>query len=130
MRKIVAYVAGPYRAETVNGIAENIQRVRSVALELWRMGYVVICPHLTVLMDGAVADEVFLEGGLELVRRSDVVVLVGDWRESEGTLAEVELALKLDMLVYVYADGGLMPLELRNEALKKDWEEWDAKQEN
>jgi len=111
LRKIVAYVAGPYRAETVNGIVENIQRVRSVALELWRMGYVVICPHLnSALMDGAV-DKVFLEGGLELVRRSDVVVLVGDWRESEGTLAEVELALKLDMLVYVYADGGLMPLE-------------------
>ncbi len=62
-------------------------------------------------MDGACPDEVFLEGGLELVRRSDAVVLVGDWRESEGTLAEVELALKLDMPVYVYADGVLMPLE-------------------
>lgn len=112
MRKVVAYVAGPYRAETVNGIVENIQRARSVALELWRMGYVVICPHLnSALMDGAVTDEVFLEGGLELVRRSDFVVLVGNWRESEGTLAEVELALKLDIPVYVYTDGGLVPLE-------------------
>ncbi len=38
LRKVVAYVAGPYRAETVNGIVENIQRARKAAVELWRMG--------------------------------------------------------------------------------------------
>ncbi len=100
MRKIVAYVAGPYRADTINGVLENIQRARDVALKLWQAGYTVICPHLnSALMDGACPDEAFLEGGLELVRRSDVVVLVGDWEKSEGTLAELELAIELEKRV-------------------------------
>lgn len=94
-----AYVAGPYRADTVRGIVENIRRAEEVALELWKLGFAVICPHMnSALFDGACDDSVWLAGSLELMRRSDIVVLVPGWEDSQGTLAEV------------FEAGGVMPV--------------------
>lgn len=69
-----AYVAGPYRADTVRGIIENIRRAEEVALELWKLGFAVITPHKnSALFDGAADDSVWLAGSLELMRRSDLI---------------------------------------------------------
>ncbi len=96
----VAYVAGRYRAPTVRGIVENIRRAEEVALELWKLGFAVICPHAnSALFDGACDDSVWLAGSLELMRRSDLVVLVPGWEDSAGTLAEVAEA---DLIMPVY----------------------------
>ena len=38
-------MAGPYRADTIYGVAQNIQKARDVALRLWKLGYAAICPH-------------------------------------------------------------------------------------
>jgi len=86
----VVYIAGPYRSKDgPNGIYENIQRARTEAIKWWRQGYAVICPHMnTALMDGACADEVWLDGDLELIRRCDIVVMLPRWKESEGATAE------------------------------------------
>lgn len=97
----VAYVAGPYRAKTIYEITQNIERAKRLAVKLWKKGYAVICPHAnSALMDGACDDAVFLDGGLELLRRSDFVVLLDGWKESAGTFKEVELAHELDIPVY------------------------------
>lgn len=89
----VAYVAGPLRADTLNGMAENIARARAVSVHLWRLGYAVICPHLnSAFMSGAVSESQFLEAGLEFLRRSNLVVLVDGWERSEGTVREIEEA--------------------------------------
>lgn len=108
--KEVMYVAGPYRAETINEITENIQNARKVATILWKAGFAVICPHMnSAFMDGACEDETFLAGGLELVRRSDGLVLIGNWRESEGTLAELKFAQKLGKSILIHTDEGFTP---------------------
>ena len=89
----IAYIAGPYRAKTKLGIICNILKVRKVAMELWRMGYTVVCPHLnSALMDGIVPDEVFLRRGVEILKRCDLLVLLPDWEKSKGAMIEREKA--------------------------------------
>jgi hypothetical protein len=89
----VAYIAGPYRAATPNAILQNIQAAGEVALNYWRKGYAVICPHKnTALFDGECPDSTWLQGDLELIRRCDVVVMMPNWRESSGARAEHNLA--------------------------------------
>jgi hypothetical protein len=102
----VAYVSGPYRSKQgIYGVYQYIQAAREVALDLWRQGYAVVCPHLnSALMDGAVPDAVFLAGDLEIMRRCDLVVMVPGWQHSEGACAEREEALRLGMPVYEWGD--------------------------
>ena len=98
---LVAYVAGPYRSETIYDIEQNIQRAKRLAAELWKRGHAVICPHAnSAFMDGVCDDETFLEGGLELLRRSDFVVVLNGWESSEGTRKELELAKSLEIPIY------------------------------
>ena len=104
----VVYIAGPYRSKGgINGIAENIWNARQAAVRWIKKGYAVICPHLnTSFMDGALPDEVFLECGLELLNRADVIVVLPGWQDSEGSKAEVlrarEIGLEIlfDDMVY------------------------------
>ena len=97
----IAYVAGRYRAKTPDGIFNNIMAAKEVAKELWKMGYSVICPHLnTAFFDGVVLDEQFLKADLEIVNRCDLIVVVDNWKDSEG--AKVEVALAIDKNIPVY----------------------------
>jgi hypothetical protein len=99
----VAYVAGPYRGGTIRGTVENIRSAEAVALELWRMGFAVICPHLnTCLFDGALPDSVWLEGDLAILARCDVVVLAPGWEASEGARAEAVRAEESGIPVLVW----------------------------
>lgn len=92
----VAYISGPYRAPTIRGIVENIRRAEAVALEYWRQGYAVICPHLnTRLFDGACPDETWLAGDLVILERCDVIVMIPRWENSAGALAELNHAREL-----------------------------------
>jgi hypothetical protein len=96
----IAYIAGPYRADTVHGIVENIRRAEAVAIKYWRLGYAVICPHKnTALFDGLMPDSVWLAGAIELLKRCDVIVMMKGWENSSGSIAERKIALKLGLEV-------------------------------
>lgn len=107
---IVVYIAGPYRSGTVNGIYENIQKARAAAVEYWRANYVVICPHLnSAFMDGAIFsgacdDSIWLNGGLELLKRSDIIVMLPGWKNSEGSRKEHDAALKMNKTIEYYEE--------------------------
>lgn len=115
----VAYIAAPYRAPTLWGIVQNIRRAEAVALQYWKRGYAVICPHKnTAFFDGAVAADantrfadssVWLAGGLEILRRLrpgyDVLVLCPRWEASRGTCSEKALAENLGILIEEASDG-------------------------
>ena len=105
----VAYVAGPYRAKTINGIWCNIERAKLLAADLWKMGYAVICPHAnTAFMDGATtsnqADDshVWLKGDLEILKRCDCIVMIPGWEQSEGATAEMQYACAHDIPVFIW----------------------------
>jgi nucleoside 2-deoxyribosyltransferase len=97
----VAYVAGPYRADTPAGIVANIRAAEAVAVELWQAGFAVVCPHKnTALFDGLAPDAVWLDGYLELLRRCDFVVAVAGWDRSAGTIRELAEADRLGIPRY------------------------------
>jgi hypothetical protein len=104
----VAYIAGPYRAATPSGIVANIRHAEKYAKKYWLRGYAVICPHMnTALFDGVAPDEVWLAGDLELLKRSDVIVMVPGWENSRGAQAELEYANRLSKLVIFETEGDL-----------------------
>ncbi|HEY6766596.1 MAG TPA: DUF4406 domain-containing protein [Candidatus Sulfotelmatobacter sp.] len=96
----VAYIAGPFRADTLWGVVQNVRKAEEVALKYWKLGYATVCPHLnTANFDGTLTDQTFLDGDIEIMKRCDVVVAMGTWRESRGARNEVALAEVLGMEV-------------------------------
>ena len=100
----IAYVAGPYRSDTVNGIYQNIQAARAVAAELWAIGFAVICPHMnSAFMDGIACDDTFIKGDIEIMLRcADFVVMLPGYYESEGCELEATAAIEARIPVYYY----------------------------
>lgn len=102
----LVYVAGPYRSK--HGpwtVAQNIERARVVARELWKMGFAVICPHSnTAMMDGTDTDSMFIEGDLVTVERCDMLVAIQGWQNSAGTLGEIEHARERGITVLFWPE--------------------------
>ena len=99
----VVYVAGPYRAATPRRVLANIWRAQEAALAIWCMGGVAICPHSNCfLFDGEAPDDVWLKGDLELLRRSDALLLSEGWEASGGAQAEKTLAEALGLPVFYH----------------------------
>jgi hypothetical protein len=101
----LAFISGPYRANTVYNIKRNIQAAERVALKYWKKGYAVICCHKnTALFDGEAPDELWLEGDLEMLRRCDIIVMMRDWEKSSGARAELKEAERIGLKI-IYDDG-------------------------
>ena len=99
---IVVYIAGPFRGKSHWDVEQNIRRAEGLALEAWRAGFAVICPHTnTRFFDGAADDKVWLEGDLEILVRCDVVLLTDDWERSSGARAEVAHAREWNVPVFM-----------------------------
>jgi hypothetical protein len=98
----VAYIAGKYRADTEWEVLTNIRTAEEYALKYSAIGYAVICPHKnTAFQGGYLPDQYFLDATMELMRRSDVVVMIPGWEESEGATLEHNEAFKLKkMIIY------------------------------
>lgn len=90
----VAYVSGKYRdARGPWYVKENIEKAERIAIELWKMGFAVICPHKnTAFFEGPLDDPVIIAGDCELVRRSDALIVVPGWKDSQGTRIEWDTA--------------------------------------
>jgi dienelactone hydrolase len=92
----VCFVSGAYRSDDENEVFNNIIHARKVARMLWEEGYAVLCPHAnSAFMGSAKLNDAFIEGDLELLRRSDVVCMIQGWEQSEGAKAEYALAVEL-----------------------------------
>lgn len=117
-RPAVVYLAGPYRpytdAEGVShSIAQNVREAGLLGMELWRRGYVALVPHTLTYVSGiirndgsvrGVSAEAFMAGELELVRRSDVLVLMPTWKYSKGAIAEKAFAESKGVPVFEWED--------------------------
>lgn len=113
----VIYIAGKYRGRTPWEVEQNIRAAEDVAARVIQAGMMPLCPHAnTRHMEGLADDEFFLAGTLELMRRCDAVVLVPNWRDSEGARAEVAEAERLGLPVFGrdatgYVDGVVFACE-------------------
>lgn len=91
----VVYVAGPFRGPHAMDIHENVIAAERLSFEVAKLGAVPLCPHKnTENMHGALPDQFFLEGTLELLRRCDAVMLTSDWKRSAGARGEVLEAIE------------------------------------
>lgn len=125
---LVVYVAGPFRAPTAWGIAENVRAAERVGLAVARAGAMPLIPHAnTGNFHGEGDDQLWLDGTMELLRRCDAVVLVPGWQRSSGTKAEVAEAERLGLPVFdlgQYRDENLdhyedAPNECFNDGLRE-----------
>ena len=93
----VVYVAGKYRDGRGEWyVMQNIRAAEEIALRVWELGGVAICPHLnTRFFGGVLPDETWLNGDLELVRRCDALYRMENAHMSEGAKAEILLAKTL-----------------------------------
>jgi len=83
----------------------NIENARSAAIEGWKRGYYVFCPHLNSgHMGGVVDDSEFLKAGLDMVTKCQAMFMLPGWRLSEGSTKERELAKMLDLPIYYSLD--------------------------
>ena len=100
----ILYVAGKYRSkEGTRGVWENIERAGDVAVQLWRMGFAVICPHKnTAFFDGPDDAEMFINGDLEMIKRCDGVVALPGWKESVGARQEIGYSKERWIPVYFW----------------------------
>lgn len=99
----LCYVAGPYRDKRgAYFVKKNIRAAEEVAVQLWRNGFAVICPHKnTEFFDGVVGDQELLDGDIEIIKRCDFVVMVEGWARSEGASWERYNAIKEGKKVYL-----------------------------
>lgn len=102
----VVYIAGPFRGPNAWEIEQNIRRAETLALEAWRCGVAVICPHTnTRFFQGAADDHIWLDGDLEILRRCDAILMTDDWQRSSGARAEHDEALRCGIVpLYSIAD--------------------------
>lgn len=98
---LVVFISGPYRAPTEWQVVQNIRAAENLALKIWRPGVAVICPHKnTAFFGGIHHDDVWLDGDLELVKRSDAIVCAPGWEKSVGAKGEIDYAKKLSIPVF------------------------------
>jgi hypothetical protein len=107
---LLLYVAGPYRADTPEGVAVNIQRAREVAIAIWEAGHYALCPHLNTArfeVDCHVPDQAYLDGDIVMLSRCDGIVMVPGWGSSDGAGAERRYAIHHGIPVYHYPHPGI-----------------------
>ena len=97
----VVYIAGPYRGKDAWEVEQNIRRVEETAFLLAANGFIPLSVHTMYrFFDRTLTDEFWLEATMELMRRCDAVLLVGNHRHSEGSVAEVAEANRLGIRVF------------------------------
>ena len=110
----LVYLAGPYRGKGRFRVVRFCRRIANIirawraAKRLWAAGYAVICPHAnSAVMDAGIPSERFLAGDLLMLDNCDAMVVIGDWRNSEGTLGEIEHCVASEIPWYEGVDAFL-----------------------
>lgn len=102
---IIAYVAGPYNADSRRKILINIFDARDTAIELWKIGFATICPQLNSAFFGDdVPEERFLPGYLRILETCDLIVLLPTWEESPGARREEAYAKEHNIPRYFWPE--------------------------
>jgi len=109
----VVYIAGPFRAPTAWGIAENIRVAERIGYQVASVGCMPLIPHAnTAHFHGEFADQFWLDGTLELMRRCDAVLLGPGWSDSSGAREEKRVAEEMELPIF-YTLNAMIEREFR-----------------
>jgi nucleoside 2-deoxyribosyltransferase len=97
---LLVYVAGPYRGDVKRNVA--LAETNAARLTLNSIGF--ICPHSNGNPHDHLdlPDQYWIESTLEIMRRCDALLVVGDWAKSEGTIGEIGEARKLGKPIFFH----------------------------
>lgn len=93
----LVYIAGPYRDSRGFYFSKiNIDNAEKAEIYYLSNGYSVFCPHKCYGgIDGAVPEPAIMASCMEVLKRSDIVVMLDGWQDSVGARAEHDLAKSL-----------------------------------
>jgi hypothetical protein len=99
------YIAGPYSADNVLSVFDNMQRGMRLATQVRQLGFAPFCPWMDfmyyLLDDGNSFDlENCYEYSLAWLEVSDAIIFTQDWRESHGAIQEHEYAIRKNIPVF------------------------------
>jgi hypothetical protein len=97
---IRVYVAGSLRGNFLKKKI-NIYRAKKVVKWLWKRGIAVYSPHMNSgWIDSPETDKFVVPANLDFMYSCDVLLAIGKWYNSMGTIEEIEKAYKISMPVY------------------------------
>jgi nucleoside 2-deoxyribosyltransferase len=96
---MLIYVAGPYTAETPEGVEANIRAAEEIGKEVLLRGFVPVVPHAMTgrgtweqaLPDWSHEDWLF-NFCFPLIRHCDALLLMPEWESSRGAVMELHYA--------------------------------------
>ncbi len=97
------YVSGKYSGKNHEEIHQNIMEARKWAIEIWKLGYVAICPHLLTYHfedDIHLDHEEYIRRDLAILRRCDGLFACPNWKDSPGAREEVDFAEATGIPIY------------------------------
>lgn len=101
MAKLI-FIAGPYRAPTNWQMSKNVQNAREYGALVAQAGSYPVIPIVnTAFMDGMIENDPWISGIMRLLQRSDGVLFIPGWQESEGAKIEYRECLDSDIPLYL-----------------------------
>lgn len=99
----VIFIAGPFTGKTAWDIERNIRRAEELALKVAEAGHVPLCPHTNSrFFHGQQTEQFWYDATLELLMRSDGVIMTPDWERSKGARNEHDTARQAGKSVYYH----------------------------
>lgn len=99
----LVYVAGPYRGPNAWAVECNIRRAEELGFRVAELGAQPLIPHTNNrFFNGTLDDRFWLLGAMEMMRRSDAVIFVRNWKRSSGSRDEHEEALRLGLPIFYH----------------------------
>ena len=100
------YVAGPYSADNIIDVFENMRKGMRVGVEVFLAGYAPWVPwhdfhHQLMFQDGeSLSVDDYYEMSMAWLVVSDAVLVLPGWVNSKGTVAEMHKAVNLGIPIY------------------------------
>lgn len=94
----LVYIAGPYRGN----VEKNVAVAQAVGDRLAQAGVAFICPHSNGYPHEGLnlQQDYWLESTLEICSRCDATLVVGNFKESEGTWGEIKKSFELEHEIF------------------------------
>lgn len=103
MRPSYIYVAGPYTANSQEEINRNIERADETGKQLVMKGHYPFIPHKQTAQwekDERLTYEHFIALDLAWIEVCDAIIMIGDWKNSNGAREEYYYAIRCGLTVY------------------------------
>lgn len=103
MKKV--YIAGAMSADNILQMLQNIHDGIKLGGEVLKLGYAPFVPHFDICfklqqgVDFDVPMQYYYDYTMEWLKASDIVLVCPNWKNSKGTLAEIEKAKELNIPV-------------------------------